>query len=234
MTKLNLEAKNAEHQILKDYLEKNASEILAEKINNGVKIEKDGKSLINKKDLNGFMEYASAEAQKLAEKGARFACIKSDTVFNWAIHYFEEDSIEGFLYNEDGTPYKQPKPDVKKTVDTYTPPAPKPKPQMSLFDLMTELEPPTQQIKTEENKQAVEPMIEKPNVGTDDSNDDDEDGFTEEEMQEVLEELALEAAAKSNPQIDYETGEILSPVSDETNEVLQKLLDIFRQQITVR
>ena len=49
---------------IKDYLENNASQTLADKINNGVQIEKDGKTLINKKDLESFMKYASQEAQK--------------------------------------------------------------------------------------------------------------------------------------------------------------------------
>ena len=37
---LNLEAKNREQQRIKAYLEENASDILAEKINNGVCIER--------------------------------------------------------------------------------------------------------------------------------------------------------------------------------------------------
>ena len=51
---LNLVAENDCQQAIKDYLESNASEILTEKINNGVKIEKDGKSLINKKTLSSY------------------------------------------------------------------------------------------------------------------------------------------------------------------------------------
>ena len=110
MPKLNLEAKNETQKIIKDYLEKNVSDMLAEKINNGVRIHKDGKTLINKKTLEECMEFAIKEAQKLTEKGARAACIQDSVVFGWAIHYFEEDSIEGTLYNEDGTEYKPPKP----------------------------------------------------------------------------------------------------------------------------
>ena len=106
MIKLNLTTNCVEHNALKEYLEENVSVALAEKINNGVIIEKDGKKLLNKKDLNGFMVYACNEAKKLAAKGATSACVKSDIVFGWAIHYFEEDTIEGKLYNEDGTEYK--------------------------------------------------------------------------------------------------------------------------------
>ncbi len=144
MIYLNLTAKGTEQELIKKYLEDNASETLAEKINNGVKVEKDGKTLINKKTLEGFMKYATSEARKQAEKGASAACVRSDVVFGWAIHYFEEDSIEGKLYNEDGTEYKAPKPVVKKTTtalaSTYTPPVAK-KPesdQLSLFDFTSD------------------------------------------------------------------------------------------------
>ena len=137
MPKLNLEAKNETQKIIKDYLEKNVSDMLAEKINNGVRIHKDGKTLINKKTLAGCMDFALKEAQKLTEKGARAACIQDSVVFGWAIHFFEEDSIEGTLYNEDGTEYKPPKPVTpSKPVTIYTTPKPQPKPQMSLFELM--------------------------------------------------------------------------------------------------
>ena len=141
MITLNLTAKGTEQELIKKYLEENASETLAEKINKGVRIEKDGKTLINKKSLDGFMKYATDEAKKLAEKGASAACVRSDVVFGWAIHYFEEESIVGKLYNEDGSEYKAPKPVVKKTTapaSTYTPPVAK-KPesdQLSLFDFI--------------------------------------------------------------------------------------------------
>ena len=144
MITLNLTVKGTEQELIKRYLEENASEMLAEKINNGVRIEKDGKTFINKKTLEGFMKYATSEARKHAEKGASAACVRSDVVFGWAIHYFEEDSIEGKLYNEDGTEYKAPKPVVKKTTtattSTYTPPVAK-KPesdQLSLFDFTSD------------------------------------------------------------------------------------------------
>ena len=78
MQEIKLEAKGAEQEALKAYLEENASEVLAEKINNGVYIEKDGKRLLNKKDFESFMEYAAEEARKRAAKGARFACVISD------------------------------------------------------------------------------------------------------------------------------------------------------------
>ena len=87
---LNLEAKTQEQQIIKQYLEKNVSDMLAEKINNGVPILKDGTRLINKKTLAGCMDFAVKEAQKFTEKGARAACILDSVVFGWSVHYFEE------------------------------------------------------------------------------------------------------------------------------------------------
>ena len=141
MITLNLTAKNTEQEVVKQYLEENASEMLAEKINNGVAIEKDGKTLINRKTLDGFMKYATEEARKQAEKGASSACVRSDVVFGWAIHYFEEDSLIGKLYNEDGSEYKAPKPEVKKVAKTTTSVATVKKPessQLSLFDFSGE------------------------------------------------------------------------------------------------
>lgn len=136
--KLNLQATTKEEQKVKAYLEANASEVLAEKINGGVRIQKDGKMLLNRKTLAGFMKFACDEAKKQAEKGAQSACIDDDTVYGWVVHYFEEDSIEGTLYNEDGTEYKAPIPKVTAKAPTvkYTPPKPQPKPQMSMFDLL--------------------------------------------------------------------------------------------------
>lgn len=137
MPKLNLQEKDETQKIIKEYLEEHVSDTLAEKINNGVLIQKDGKSLFNKKTLEGCIEFSAQEAQKLVEKGARAACIQDCVVFGWAIHYFEEDSIEGTLYNPDGTEYKPKTTSPPVCVSTtYTPPAPKPKPQMSLFDLL--------------------------------------------------------------------------------------------------
>ena len=162
MTNLDLIAKTEEEKLIKAYLEENASEILADKINNDVKIEKDGKTLINKKTLDGFMKYATSEAKKQAEKGATSACVRSDVVFGWAIHYFEEESIEGTLYNEDGTEYK---PAPKVVEKPYTPPIIKEtKPpesknvQQSMFDLF-DLDAPEEK-EEEEHVEEEEPIEE--------------------------------------------------------------------------
>lgn len=110
MARLNLTAKDKAQELILAYLEENASEILVGKINNGVHITKDNKQLINKKDLDGYMNFANEEARKTVEKSARSACIQDNVVFGWAIHYFEEDSIEGTLFNLDGTEYKVVRP----------------------------------------------------------------------------------------------------------------------------
>ena len=147
---LQLTATTTEEKVLKEYLEQNASEVLPNKINNGVPVEKDGKNLVSRKTLAGFMKYATEEARKQAAKGATSACLHSDIVFGWAIHYFEEDSILGTLYNEDGTEYKAPIPAPRvtpkqqsATAEATTVPVPKPQPkagQMSMFDLFDESE----------------------------------------------------------------------------------------------
>lgn len=124
MPKLELYATNEPQKRIKEYLEQNASDTLADKINNGAVILKDGLTLINQKTLDGFMNYATSEAQKMAEKGARCACVQDDVVFGWAIHYFEEDSIEENLFNLDGTKYSKvvemPKKKAEKKAEKKT------------------------------------------------------------------------------------------------------------------
>ena len=139
MTTLNLKTQNMQEELVKAYLEENASSSLANKINNGTPFEKDGKPLINKKTLSGFMKYACDEARKLAGNGASGAYIDDPTVYGWAIHYFEEDSIEGTLYTLDGAEYKHaPKP-IPKSTTTITKQPEKPKDeQRSLFDMIAE------------------------------------------------------------------------------------------------
>ena len=180
--KLNLEAKTPAEQKVKAYLEQNASEVLARKINEGVKIVKDGKTLLNKKTLAGFLKYACDEAKKQAEKGAQSACIYDAVVYGWAVHYFEEDGIEGMLCNEDGTEYKTSMPKIAHLPTKYEPPKPKPKPQMSIFDM----------VATDEKQQSAEEADDEP---------------TDEEIREAVEQIATEEPPQN---VDLETGEILS------------------------
>ncbi len=136
MRTLNLVTDGIADTAIKRYLENNVSEELANKINNGTPYVKDGKTLLNKKDLQGFMRYATEEAKKMANKGAASACVDDLTVFGWAIHYFEEDSIAGTLYTADGNKYV-PEAKQKPTAQAIPKPIPKPLPaQQSMFELL--------------------------------------------------------------------------------------------------
>lgn len=222
MIRLNLETKNKAQEILKEYLENNASEILANKINNGVKIQKDGKTLLNKKDLNGFMKFASDEARKQTESGASFACIESDAVFGWAIHYFEEDKIVGELYNEDGTKYQSPTPkpqtpkvELPKKVENKQP---------TLFDLLTE----NKQENVSENKN-VEKSIE--NVEKIEKNVQ-----KTEKIEEKIENNS-NLIFSDNKIVDKETGEIIEDLNIEKSihkQSMYKLYSLFEGKIEIQ
>lgn len=171
--KLDLETKTKEQELVKAYLEENASEVLAEKINSGVRIKKDGKTLINKKTLDGFMKYASSEARKLASNGANSACVEDKVVYGWAVHYFEEDSIEGTLYNEDGSEYKPaPKFTDKPVIKTVK--QKKSTSQISMFD-----------------------FEEKDEGQNEDEQEDNEEPPTQDEINEMLAELAEDEKQES-------------------------------------
>lgn len=195
--RLNLETKTKEQELIKAYLEENASETLVEKINNGTPFEKDGKSFINKKTLDGFMKYASSEARKLASKGANSACVEDKVVYGWAIHYFEEDSIEGTLFNEDGTEYKPTPKSPPAQVRKVEPKKPEQR-QASLFDFM------------EEPKS--EPEV-------NDENNDDEEQPSQEEIDEILSEIAEEEKAK------VETQKPVSPLWQQYQDLQKKYPD---------
>ena len=174
---LNLTASGTEQNLIKDYLEQNASDTLAEKINNGVIIEKDNKKLLNVKTLDGFMAYAAAEAKKLAEQGAKYACIESKTVFGWAVHYFEEESIEEKLYLEDGTEYKYtPKYTPRKIEHKKTEPKAKKNllenSQQSMFDLFAFDEAADEKTKEPPAREYVDEITNQP--GSESDIEDDE------------------------------------------------------------
>ena len=212
MIKLNLKAESPEFQAIKEFLEENANEFLAEKINNGVFIQKDGKRLLNKKDLASFMKYAYEEARKLSAKGTTSACVKDEIVFGWAMHYFEENDLIGKLYNEDGSEYK---PAPKKTNKNVQPvPAPTvqtkptpPKPrQFNLFDMMSQ----TEDVKTDK---PTEEKIENNNDGEfqTPAHEDIDDGVDEPVEDEIIEMNVTEDT--QNPctwKVNKTTGEILS------------------------
>ena len=222
--KLNLDAKTNEERKVKAYLETNASEILAEKINNGMRIQKDGKTLLNKKTLAGFMKFACDEAKKQAEKGAQSACIDDDVVYGWAVHYFEEDSIEGTLYNGDGTEYKkQPGVAAKAPTVKYTPPKPQPKPQMSMFDLLDAK--PKESDEDEPTNEEIRETVEQITAEEPPQNVDLETGeiLSEEEMREFDGDIEEPDLADDEPDISaFDT------------EALAVLDEMFGNEITLR
>lgn len=188
MIKLNLTPQNKQEELILTYLQNNASETLADKINNGTPFEKDGHPLLNKKTLSGFMKYACDEARILAEKGANSACIDDVTVYGWAIHFFEEDSIEGTLYTIDGEEYKP----APKKVATTKPATVKPQPtkpqnlQFSIFDKIDDAD--VKDTKTDTLTTET------------DTNDDETDMPSEEEMQEIFAQVhEEEQRKKGNP-----------------------------------
>lgn len=217
--KLNLETSSKEQEIVKNYLEENASEILAEKINNGTHVEKDGKQLINRKTLDGFMQYACDEARKLAAKGASSACVEDKVVFGWAIHYFEEDSIEGTLYNADGTEYKPVRtPASKPTTTVKTIEKTKLNNQISIFDF----------IENENSETA------KTNIENTAENEEETDLPSAEEIDEILAEINCEDKVQKYPEnIDMETGEILPSMTEKneptTSQYETKALDALQK-----
>ncbi len=77
---LKLRAENPTEQRILEYLNQNASDVLAEKINAGTKT------------LAGAVRYATAEAKKLGTHDG-CVCVDDATVFGWIIHFFEEDEI---------------------------------------------------------------------------------------------------------------------------------------------
>ena len=203
MAQLKLTANTPSEQRILEYLQNTASETLAEKINNGTPFEKDGKPLTNKKSLSGFMKYACGEAKNFAAKGETAACVEDSVVYGWAIHYFEEDSIEGTLYTLDGSEYIPEKKSAhvsgqtaKTSVASATTPAvstPQNK-QESLFDMLS-------------SKQPV-PEIAPP------------DEPTPEELQEALEETANEEIVAEPPKPSN-----LSPVYAEYLKIKEKYPD---------
>ena len=217
MVTLNLTAVGAEQELIKKYLTENASDSLADKINNGIRIEKDGKTLISKKTLDGFMKYANEEARKLAAKGATSACVEDKIVYGWAMHYFEEDSIEGTLYNEDGTEYTPPKlVKAKQTVSTSisnkttTVTSKEPAGQLSLFD-----------------------FTDSTDVPSEDTADIEE---TEETVNETQESVTVHVQQPDGSDIciDIETGEVIEKPQNTTEELIAILFNILQEDLEVQ
>lgn len=221
MARLNLIAKDIREKRILDYLEENASDALVEKINNGVRITVDGKELLNVKALDGFLQYAASEAKKTVEKGSSSACIEDTVVFGWAVHYFEEDSIQGKLFNLDGTEYKKPAPKPSQTATSKTTPVKKEtERQFSIFDLT--------QDKGAEQKPEQTETIPTPDEALDYNIDDDHDNDEEEVANEAYnveedDETELQIAAQQVQEVvqDYSKA---SPMYKKYMEVCRRYM----------
>ena len=129
MNKLNLKATTPNETIIIEYLERNASDALIDRINAGTKT------------LAQCWNYITSEAKKKVVNGC--ACIEDITVFGWATHFFEEDAIAGNKFNKKtgGLIKDAVITEQTKTPETSVPPkkekkpAPKPQEQFSFEDL---------------------------------------------------------------------------------------------------
>ena len=203
MIKLNLTANTPAEEKILQYLQNNASEALADKINNGTPFEKDDKPLISKKSLAGFMKYACEEARKTVENGSSSACIEDSIVYGWAIHYFEENSIEGTLYTIDGEEYKPivKTKNIKKSTYSPTCKQKEENKQTNFFDILLQ-----------------------------DNNDDDTklnntDEPTEKDLQDSDEIVAAETTATIKEKREKQNNQKVSPIYAEYSELKKKYTD---------
>ena len=128
---LNLTASNRNEELVLEHLKNTVTDILAEKINTG------------KKTLAGCWNFIIGEAKKKAVQGC--AAIEDREVFGWAVHYFEEDSIEecksapAVKTATTAKPKAEKKPIPVTDAKSEPPKAPKSKKmdeaQLSMFDL---------------------------------------------------------------------------------------------------
>ena len=135
---ITLEPSNKFEEVLKDYLDQNASEALTTKINKGAKT------------LTQCAGYIKSEAKRQAQSGC--AVIEDKVVFGWCIHFFEEDDIKPsvaagttakvitnvstkVITPKEEKPIKTEKPKKKEQKNEPEEQLPG---QMSIFDLMGE------------------------------------------------------------------------------------------------
>lgn len=122
---LNLTASNRNEELVLEHLKNTVTEFLAEKINNG------------KKTLSGCWNFIVGEAKKKAVQGC--AAIEDKEVFGWAVHYFEEDSIEECKSAPAVKTATTAKPKAEKkpipVVETKAPAKKQTQEQMSIFDM---------------------------------------------------------------------------------------------------
>ena len=177
------------------------------------------------------MKFASKEAKKLVEENSNFACVEDSTVFGWAIHYFEEDSIEGKLYNEDGTEYKvESKPIQKPKTETKKVEIKKVNKQTSFFDLIDNVEENNEIDITENNtislvkeNEVIEPIkIETENI------------IEPIKIEETIEEDNKEILVENDRKIDIETGEIITQNERRIFNNYRKLYELLDNKLVVK
>lgn len=197
MIELNLIAKNAKQQQVLDYLQENVSEVLAEKINKGVHVTVDGKELISVKDLSLFWDYAGEELKKTIPKQEQKGCVivstTNEDVFGMAIHYFEEDSILGKLFNLDGTEYKTEAQKTGTTTSVKTTPKKKNAPsdgQISIFDF---------NIEDNEQNEAATTTEEVDDIEDDQDEDEEQDDIENHEAVKEQVQHVTDNYSKVNP-----------------------------------
>lgn len=100
-----LKANSKETEIILDYLEENASDVLAEKIRK------------SNKTMDSCWKFIFECARKAAKDKGSYGCTDQE-IFGWAVHFFEEDSIKAEDIVKD-VPVKseKPKKEVKKAAE---------------------------------------------------------------------------------------------------------------------
>ena len=125
-TKLLDEKMSDVQRVVAEYVDANASDVLVEKINQG------------KKSMADCWSYIFKVAKQEA-CGSKSLCVDDQTVYGWAMHYFEEDDIavEKITFNP---PVKTEVKEKKKVAAVPKAEHKKPKEenpaQMTIFDLM--------------------------------------------------------------------------------------------------
>ena len=211
---------NLEEHIIAIHLKNVIPDSVAYKLIHGVRIEKDGKTLINKKSIALFLNYLcekmynAAKNNKAKTQNVKAVAKEGTAILDEAIKYFNDDKIIGELYDESGNLYKKA-PELPKEVARATQTMavtqkkePNKPQQFTLFSLLEE-------NKAQEPIAVETPRVEQPKQETilfSDTPDEIEEDDTEESIEYV------ETVDEETPcafDVDRETGEILSPIPTE-------------------
>lgn len=119
--RIKLDAKSEYEKKILEYLEENASDVLAAKINKGTKTMQDCWSFI-------------VDSVKKSVHGSSCAVVEDKEVYGMAVHFFEEDGIKYEPIRAAGVKYEAKKPEEKKVQKTPEPKKKEQKPQKE-YDL---------------------------------------------------------------------------------------------------